>query len=131
MNSVCLVGRITRDLELKQSGETSYLSFSLAVNRRFKREGQPEADFPSIKAFGKTAEFISKYFGKGDAIGITGRIQTGSYLNKDNNKVYTTDVIAENVEFVGSKKNSDQGNSDQGNEFVNLTPEEEMELPFN
>ena len=104
MNKVILVGRLTRDPETRQAGETTVTRFSLAVDRRFKSDGQPSADFPSCVAFGKTAEFINKYFKQGMKIALEGRIQTGSYTNKDGNKVYTTDVIAEAVEFAESKK---------------------------
>lgn len=114
MNKVELVGRLTRDPELKYStGENAnaVARFSIAVNRRFKNAaGEYEADFPSCVAFGKTAEFVDKWFNKGDLIGVAGRIQTGSYTNKDGIKVYTTDVVADEVEFVGGKnQNADDG----------------------
>lgn len=106
MNKVILIGRLTRDPEMR-TGETTVASFSVAVNRRFKnKDGKYEADFPNVKAFGKTAEFIEKWFKKGSQIGIVGRIQTGSYTNRDGQKVYTTDVIADEVEFVESKNSS-------------------------
>lgn len=94
--------------------------FSLAVDRR----GQEGADFPNIVAFGKTGEFTEKYFHKGMKVIIEGRIQTGSYTNKNGDKVYTTEVIAENVEFAESKKQEAQ----QSNDFVNIP--EATELPF-
>ena len=98
MNSVQLVGRFTRDPEIRYTdGGASIARFSVAVDRRFAKEGEQSADFINIVAFGKTAEFIEKYFKKGNRIGIVGRIQTGSYKNKDGATVYTTDVIAENV----------------------------------
>lgn len=107
MNKVQLVGRLTRDPEIRYSqGEnaTATARFSVAVNRRFKNaEGNYDADFINCVAFGKSAEFVEKYFKKGMAIGLTGRIQTGSYTNKDGQKVYTTDVIVEETEFVESK----------------------------
>lgn len=107
MNTVQLVGRFTRDPEVKYTDSgTSVARFTLACDRRFKREGEDQADFISCVAFGKTAEFIEKYFIKGQRMGLAGRIQTGSYTNKDGVKVYTTDVIAENVEFVESKSAS-------------------------
>lgn len=101
MNSVSLVGRLTRDPEIKytESGKT-IARFAVAVDRRKKDSG---ADFINIVAFDKTGEFIEKYFRKGQRIGITGRIQTGSYDGKDGKKVYTFDVVADNVEFVESK----------------------------
>lgn len=108
MNKVVLVGRLTKDPEIRTSGESAFARFSVAVNRPFKNNaGEYEADFPNCVAFGKTAEFIEKYFAKGNMIGIIGRIQTGSYTNQDGVKVYTTDVVAENVEFVESKKNTE------------------------
>lgn len=104
MNSVNLLGRITKDLELKGNGDVKVLSFSLAVNRSFKKEGQPSADFITCKAFGKTAEFITNYMAKGSQIAVEGRIQTGSYDNKEGNKVYTTDVIVDRCYFADSAK---------------------------
>ena len=105
MNSVQLVGRLTRDPDIRyKDGGLSVARFSVAVDRRFSKDH--EADFISCVAFGKTAEFIEKYFGKGQRIGLTGRIQTGSYTNRDGTKVYTTDVVAEAVEFVESKASS-------------------------
>lgn len=110
MNKVQLVGRLTRDPEIRYSqGEnaTATARFSVAVSRRFKNaEGNYDADFINCVAFGKTAEFLEKYFKKGMAIGLTGHIQTGSYTNKDGQKVYTTDVIVEETEFVESKNAS-------------------------
>ena len=137
MNSVNLVGRLARDPDIKYTnGGTSIARFTVAVDRRFKSEGGPTADFPSVVAFGKTAEFIEKYFHKGQRIGLSGRIQTGSYDDKDGKKVYTTDVIAEAVEFVESK-GSGSGNADASPKpepgpdgFYDVPPEEEGELPF-
>ena len=110
MNKCTLVGRLTKDPEIRYSqGEkaTATERFSVAVNRRFKNaEGNYDADFINCVAFGKTAEFLEKYFKKGMAIGLTGHIQTGSYTNKDGQKVYTTDVIVEETEFVESKNAS-------------------------
>ncbi len=105
MNKVILIGRLTADPDMTvvQSG-TSVCKFSLAVDRRFHKDGQPTADFIRCTAFGKTAEFIDKYFKKGNKMVIEGSIQTGSYTNKENQKVYTTDVVVESVEFVESKK---------------------------
>ena len=88
--------------------------FSVAIDRRYKQDGQPTADFPRVIAWGKTAEFIEKYFHKGMKIAIDGRIQTGSYTNKDGQTVYTTDIVAENVEFVESKGTS-ESNRNTGN----------------
>lgn len=101
MNDVSLIGRMTKDpaVNYGQNGG-SVAHFTLAVDRRFKTDGGPTADFIRIVAFGKTAEFIEKWFHKGDPLAMSGRIQTGSYTDKDGNKVFTTDVVAEQVEFV-------------------------------
>lgn len=111
MNSVALVGRLARENELRYStgdNATAILKNSIAVQRKFKNaEGNYDADFINITAFGKSAEFIANYFTKGSMIGINGRIQTGSYVNKDGVKVYTTDVVVENAEFVSGKKDSE------------------------
>lgn len=143
MNKVQLVGRLTRDPEIRYSqGEnaTATARFSVAVNRRFKNaEGNYDADFINCVAFGKTAEFIEKYFRKGMAIGLTGRIQTGSYTNKDGQKVYTTDVVVEETEFVESKGASSVDNSNtsrpapnvaNNNDFMSIPDEVDEELPF-
>lgn len=117
MNQVQIVGRLTRDPELKytQGAEPMAITrFTVAVDRRVKKQGEESADFISCIAFGKTADFVAQYFGKGQRIGLTGRIQTGSYTNKDNQKVYTTDVIAENVEFVESKAANEQARAQAG-----------------
>ena len=137
MNKVIIIGRFTRDPEIKYStGEnaTATARFSLAVNRRFKnKEGNYDADFINCVAFGKTAEFIEKYFTKGMAIGITGRIQTGSYTNKEGQKVYTTDVVVEETEFVESKNKGTSDNVPNNNANSNSHFEEvisEDEMPF-
>lgn len=106
MNETHLIGRLTKDAELMyNSNNIAATRFTLAVNRSFKNaEGEREADFISCVAWRKTAELISKHFKKGSEIGITGRIQTGSYEKEDGSKVYTTDVIVEKIHFVGSKK---------------------------
>lgn len=135
MNKVVLVGRLTRDPEIRYANNeknTCTARFSLAINRKFKTNGQYEADFPNCVAMGKAAEFVEKYFHKGDMIALDGHIQTGSYTNKDGNKVYTTDVFAENVEFAQSK--SDSGNSNNSKTssdgFMNIPDGIESELPF-
>ena len=130
MNNVSLVGRLTRDPEIKttNSGST-YARFSIAVDRRGKDAG---TDFINIVAFGKTSEFIERYFRKGQRIGINGRIQTGNYEGKDGKKVYTFDVIAENVEFVESKSASASATPANADGFVNIPDGvEDLGLPFN
>ena len=143
MNKVQLVGRLTRDPEIRYSqGEnaTATARFSVAVNRRFKNsDGNYDADFINCVAFGKSAEFVEKYFKKGMAIGLTGRIQTGSYTNKDGQKVYTTDVVVEETEFVESKGASSADNSNNSrpapnvtnnNDFMSIPDGVDEELPF-
>lgn len=137
MNKVVIIGRFTRDPEIKYTtGEnaTATARFSLAVNRRFKnKEGNYDADFINCVAFGKTAEFIEKYFTKGMAIGIIGRIQTGSYTNKEGQKVYTTDVVVEETEFVESKNKGTSDNVPNNNANSNSDFEETIsddEMPF-
>lgn len=106
MNKVILMGRLTRDPEVRYSqgeNQTAVARFTLAVDRRFKRDGEQTADFISCVAFGKTAEFFEKYTKQGTKVCAEGRIQTGSYTNREGQKVYTTDVVVENVEFAESK----------------------------
>lgn len=135
MNKVVLVGRLTKDVEVRYTdGGTSIARFNVAVNRRFKNaDGIYEADFIPCLAFGKTAEFIEKWFKKGSQIGITGRIQTGSYTNKDGQKVYTTDVVVEETEFVGSnstKSDSNANGNADADGFMNIPDGIDEELPF-
>ena len=109
MNKVVLMGRLTRDPEVRYSQGENALAiarYTLAVDRRFKRDGEQTADFISCVAFGKQGEFAEKYLKQGMKVAITGRIQTGSYTNRDGNKVYTTDVVVEEHEFCESKMSS-------------------------
>ena len=106
MNKVILMGRLTRDPDVRYSqGEsaTAVARFTLAVDRRFRRDGDTTADFIGCVAFGRQAEFAEKYLRQGTKVVLTGRIQTGSYTNRDGQKVYTTDVVAEDLEFAESK----------------------------
>lgn len=103
MNSVVLMGRLTRNPDVRQ-GQTPAARFTLAVDRRYKKDGEQTADFISCVAFGKTAEFIERYMQQGSKICLSGHIQTGSYDRQDGTKAYTTDVIVENVEFAESKQ---------------------------
>lgn len=140
MNKVILIGRLTRDSELRYTAANqAMLRNTIAVDRRFKQEGQPTADFVSFVAFGKTAEFISNYFSKGARIALAGRIQTGSYDNADGKKVYTTDVIVEEAEFTESKKAEscevfkvDTNNTMESAEDENMGyfPVEDEDIPF-
>lgn len=110
MNKVILMGRLTRDPDVKYTAGDNPMAiarYTLAVDRRFKRENEATADFIGCVAFGKAAEFAEKYFRQGIRIVVSGRIQTGSYTNRDGNKVYTTDVVVEEQEFAESKAVSD------------------------
>lgn len=143
MNKVILIGRLARDPQVSYSSNSNAVArFTIAVDRRFKREGEAEAgaDFISCVAFGKTGEFLEKYGKKGTKFVVEGRIQTGSYTNREGQKVYTTDVVVENVEFAESK--SGQSDSDMGGGFggpsgqpdggfMNLPDGVDEELPFN
>ena len=109
MNAVQLLGRFTRDNEFKELGGTSVFRNNIAVQRNFKnKDGERESDFINIVAFGKTAELLNQYFGKGQQVALEGRIQTGSYDNEDGTRVYTTDVIVNQFDFVGSKNDNAQ-----------------------
>lgn len=132
MNKVILMGRLTRDPEIRysqgQNGEQMAVArFSLAVDRRAK--GEASADFPNCVAFGKTAEFIEKFFRQGMKVALEGRLQTGKYTNKDGQTVYTTDVIVENVEFAESKKAAEESAPASAG-FVNIPDGIEADLPF-
>lgn len=154
MNKVILMGRLTRDPEVRYSaGENSMAvaRYTLAVDRRIKREGDAEADFISCVTFGKNAEFVEKYLHQGMRITISGRIQTGSYTNRDGNKVYTTDVVVEEHEFAESKNagssnasynrpnqnvpstngNGSQNSGNSADGFMNIPEGLDEELPFN
>lgn len=111
VNNVVLVGRITKDLELRYtSNNKETTSFTVAINRVFKgQDGQTQADFIGCVAFGKTAENVYKYCGKGSLIGVEGRIQTRNYQNNQGNTVYVTEIIADRVQFLESKNQNQQG----------------------
>ena len=146
MNKVILMGRLTRDPEVRYSqGEnsTAIARYTLAVDRRFRRnnDGEQTADFIGCVAFGRSAEFAEKYFRQGLKVIVTGRIQTGSYTNKEGQKVYTTDVVVEEQEFAESKSASDNAGgfapadrpspSSAGDGFMNIPDGIDEELPFN
>ena len=147
MNKVILMGRLTRDPEVRYSqGEnaTAVARYSLAVDRRFRRENEPTADFINCVAFGRAAEFAERYLRQGTRIVVCGRIQTGSYTNRDGVKVYTTDVVVEEQEFAESKAASGSAapvnnyqaspapspSSDIGDGFMNIPDGIDEELPF-
>lgn len=136
MNKVVLLGRLTKDPETRYSqGEnaTAVSRYTLAVDRRFKRDGEANADFIGCIAFGKAAEFAEKYLRKGTKIAVVGRIQTGSYTNKDGQKVYTTDVVIEEQEFAESKSSGTTTAPTQADEqgFMSIPDGIDAELPFN
>lgn len=137
INNVSLTGRITKDLEKKETGKgTSVVNFSLAVDRRFKNSnGDREADFIGIQAWGMTADLLCKYCGKGSLVGIEGRIQTRNYENNQGQRVYVTEVVAENVTFLDSKKSSNQsqqGSYQQANGYQNDSYQQPFDsaMPF-
>ncbi len=149
MNKVILMGRLTRDPDIRYSSGDNSLAiarYTLAVDRRFRRDSDQTADFISCVAFGRSAEFAEKYLHQGTKIAITGRIQTGSYVNREGNKVYTTEVVVEDQEFAESKNAQSAGGAapsgdarrdaapaqeeplDDG--FMNLPDGLDEELPF-
>lgn len=139
MNKVILVGRLTRDPEVRFSqGENTIAiaRYTIAVNRRFKRDGDPEADFIRCVVFGRAAEFAEKYFRQGLRIAISGRIQTGSYTNKEGEKVYTTEVVVEEQEFAESMAEREHmqtmapASERSGDGFMNVPDGIDEELPF-
>ena len=141
MNKVVLMGRLTRDPEVRYSqGENSLCiaRYTLAVDRPRQKDKEASADFISIVAFGKAGEFAEKYFKKGTKLVVSGRIQTGNYTNKDGQKVYTTEIVAEDQEFAESKNSaSNAGGYDNGarpeaagGDFMNIPEGIEEDLPF-
>ena len=124
MNKVILMGRLTRDPEVRYSTGNNPLAiarYTLAVDRRFKRDGEAEADFISCVSFGKTAEFAEKYYRQGLKIVVSGRIQTGSYTNREGQKVYTTEIVVEEQEFAESKSASQGSGGNTSNNRGNNT----------
>lgn len=147
MNKVILMGRLVRDPEIRRSAgkdgsDTVVAGYTLAVDRRFRKEGESTADFIRCVAFGKLGEFAEKYLKQGVKIAVTGRIQTGSYTNKEGQKVYTTDVIVEEQEFAESKGNSSENSGSAGSNspapeptpeqmgFIKIPEGIENDLPF-
>ena len=142
MNKVILMGRLTRDPEVRYgTGEnsTAVARYTIVVDRRFKRDGEQSADFISCVTFGRSAEFAEKYLRQGTKIVLTGRIQTGSYTNRDGQKVYTTDIVVEEQEFAENKaaaSNGGQGNYSRPSAaadaegFMNIPDGIDDELPF-
>ncbi len=134
INNVTLVGRLTKDVELKYtSSQTAVASGTLAVNRQFKSaNGEKEVDFINFVAWRKTAEILSNYASKGSQIGITGRIQTRNYEGNDGKRVYVTEVVAESVALLDSKSNNQQPQQKQDTPFNNNSQMDvsNLDLPF-
>lgn len=111
MNLLVICGRLTRDPEVRTGGSTPIARYTVAVDRQFKRDGDPDADFFNCTVFGKSAEFAEKYFRQGTKVIVTGRIQQDNYTNKDGEKVYAWTVVVTNQEFAESKKTADENGS--------------------
>ncbi len=147
MNKVILMGNLTRDPEIRYSqGENSLAiaRFSLAVNRRFARQGETDTDFFNCTAFGKQAEFVERYFKQGSRMLLSGRVQNDNYTNKNGEKVYSVQIIAEEIEFAERKSTADANAANRGNfggapepnaaandDFMNIPDGIEDGLPFN
>ena len=131
MNKVILMGRLTKDPDILYTQDgTAVARYTLAVDRRYQRDGEQKADFISCVAFGKSGEFAEKYLHKGMKIMVSGRIQTGSYTNRDGQKVYTTDIVVEEQEFAESKK-TQEANQEQEDGFMSIPDGVDDEgLPF-
>ena len=136
MNKIVLLGRLTKDAEVRYSqgqNSTAVANFSLAVNRKFKREGEPDADFFNCTAFGKQAEFVEKYLKKGTKILLTGRVQNNNYTKQNGEKVYSVSIMTEEIEFAESKGSEPgtQPTPADNNGFVQIPDGLQEELPFN
>ncbi|WP_085829045.1 single-stranded DNA-binding protein [Clostridium massiliodielmoense] len=131
MNRVVLIGRPTKDPELQftPGAGKAVTKFILAVNRRYKKDGQPEADFLPVVVWGKIAENTANYVSKGSQIGVSGSIRTRSYEAKDGNKRYVTEIVADEIQFLDSK-NSRQNNSDEEYLDPDVTPVDDGDIPF-
>lgn len=130
MNKLILMGNFTRDPEIRysQNDNKAVARFTIAVSRRYKQEGQPESDFFNCVAFGKTAEFIEKYFHKGMRTLVVGRIQNDNYTNKNGEKVYSVQMIVEEIEFGEKKSDNSQTQSDD--DFVKIPEGQQGDIPF-
>lgn len=134
MNVAILMGRLTKDPETRYTQGKEPLAvtrYTLAVGRRYKRDGEPSADYIPCVAFGKGAELADRYFKKGLRVTVSGRIQTGSYTNKDGQKVYTTEVIVDGQEFADSKQDGKPAEAKPDDDgFLNIPADIDAELPF-
>lgn len=128
MNKSLLIGRLVSDTTLKYTAGagTAVATFTLAVDRTYKKDGQPDADFIPIVVWGKTAESVSQYTAKGKLLAVAGRIQTRSYEDKKGDKRYITEVVAEEVKFLEWAKSKDSGSKD----YENMTPVDDGDIPF-
>lgn len=135
MNKVILMARLAKDPEIRYAQATgnAIASYSIAVNRRFKREGEPDADFFNCVSFGKTAEFIEKYLRKGTKVVLEGEVQNNNYTNQQGEKIYSTRILVNNIEFAESKGSQGEQPSPAPNEggFMYIPDGVEEELPFN
>lgn len=134
MNTVIMIGRLTKDPEVSYANSgTTIGRFSIAVDRRFKREGEPTADFFNCVTFGKQADFVEKYLKKGTKIAIVGEIQNNNYTNKDGQKVYSTQIMVNQIEFAESKAAAGQQTQQAagGTDWMNVSAGVAEELPFN
>ncbi len=131
LNKVFLMGRLTKDPDMRGEGTSLVARYTLAVDRKYQKEGEQQADFISCVAFSKGAEFVEKYLKKGTKIVVCGRIQTGSYTNKDGQKIYTTDVIVEEHDFAESKSVAGEpAEKSEDNDFMDISPEDKDSMPF-
>lgn len=129
MNKVILMGRLCKDPEISSStGGTTIARYSIAVDRKYKKEGEPDADFFNLVSFGKQAEFVEKYLHKGTKIVISGALQNNNYTNREGKKIYETRIITDDVEFAESK--GTQTETQQQNNFLNVPDSLIEELPF-
>lgn len=137
MNCIVLMGRLTREPEIRYSQGTNnaVAKYSLAVDRRFKREGEPDADFFNIVSFGKQGEFVEKYLHKGTKVVLRGELRNNNYTNKDGQMVYSTNIVTDSVEFAESKGSGNTLQSEphpqpKNDGFMNMTFSDQEELPF-
>ena len=139
MNKVILMGNLTRDPEIRYTQGENALAvarFSLAINRRFAKQGDTEVDYFNCTAFGKQAEFIEKYFRKGSRMLVSGRVQNDNYTNKNGEKVYSVQIMADEIEFAerkqaGGNNNSEPEQKQDDDDFMEIPENIESELPFN
>ena len=124
------MGRLVRDPEVNATGNTKYARFSIACDRRFKRDGQPDADFFNCISFGKQADFVEKYLKKGTKIMITGRVEINSYTNREGQKVNTPQITCEEIEFAESKAAQNTSRKTPENDYVSIPDNAGDELPF-